>query len=563
MTRRDLIISTFAVPMLAQQSGKFEKLADDYLQAFFQARPETATSLGEHRYDGQLANITPESLKADLARERDFLHRARSLETSRLDKVNQIDLRILIAHIERTIWNDTVLREREWNPMLYNPGSAIYYLLERDFAGLPERLKSVQGRLDAVPGYLAAARRILKTSTKIHAETAVAQTQGTINLITTVLDTYLAKAPAQSRTAIAPVQAKAVAALNEWREWMKTELLPGANQDFRIGPELYQAKLRHTLGSDLTAAQIRERADRDLKQTQAMIYDTASRLTKPVAGNRTATIRAVLDKLADQRPSGDTILGLAQRDMVEATEYVRTHNIVSLYESPLRILEMPEFQRGVAVASCASPGPLEKNGVTFFNISPPPQGWSEAQVTSYFREYNNSMTKNLVVHEAMPGHYLQRAHANRFKAPTLTRVVFSSGTFTEGWAVYAEKVMADAGFGGPEVRMQQLKMRLRTIINSLLDQGIHSRGMTEGQAMDMMLTEGFQERSEAAGKWRRAMLTSTQLSTYYTGTTELDGLREEYVQKHGPIQDEKAFNDRLLSFGSPAPRYIRELMGTV
>ena len=126
---------------------------------------------------------------------------------------------------------------------------------------------------------------------------------------------------------------------------------------------------------------------------------------------------------------------------------------------------------------------------------------------------------------------------------------------------YAEKLMANAGYGGPEVRMQQLKMRLRTIINALIDQGIHAHGMTESQAMDLMMNEGFQERSEASGKWRRAMLTSTQLSTYYAGTTELDQLREDYARRHGVISDEKAFNDRILSFGSPAPRYVRELMG--
>jgi uncharacterized protein (DUF885 family) len=221
---------------------------------------------------------------------------------------------------------------------------------------------------------------------------------------------------------------------------------------------------------------------------------------------------------------------------------------------------MPEFQRGVAVASCASPGPLEKHGQTFLNISPPPANWNAGQVDSFFREYNDFMLKDLVVHEGMPGHYLQIAHANRFAAPTVVRSLFRSGSFVEGWAVYAERLMADQGFGGPEVRMQQLKMWLRTIINSLLDIGIHTQGMTEQQAMDLMMNDGFQERSEAAGKWRRAQLSSTQLCTYFVGAAELLQLRADYEKQRGSIRDWKAFHDRMLSFGSPAPRYLRQLM---
>ncbi len=560
MNRRQFLGSAavgIAVPLPAQESGKFEKLANDYIAWFLEARPETATYLGEHRYDGRLSDLSAEALARDLARQREFLKRAEALQTSRLDAVSRVDLQILKAQIESTIWSHTVLREREWNPMSYNPGGAVYYLMEREFAPLPKRLDVVRQRLEAVPGYLAAARGNLKTSTRIHCETAVGQIGGTINLFTGVLDGYLAKAPDPR---VVAARDKAVAALKEWRDWLQNDLLPRADRDFRIGPELYRAKLRHTLSSGLTPEQIRARGEADLKQTQAAMYETSLKLGA-TPGERAKVIRSVLDKLAESRPSASTIVELAKRDLTEATAFIRSKGLVTLYDSPLQIVEMPEFQRGVAVASCASPGPLEKNGITFFNISPPPSGWSQALVDSYFREYNNSMTKNLVVHEAMPGHYLQRAHANRFQAPTLTRAIFASGTFTEGWAVYAEKVMADAGFGGPEVRMQQLKMRLRTIINALIDQGIHSRGMTEQAAMALMMNEGFKEKSEAAGKWRRAMLTSTQLSTYYAGTTELDQLREDYVKKHGPIRDEKAFNDKMLSFGSPAPRYVRELMG--
>ena len=161
----------------------------------------------------------------------------------------------------------------------------------------------------------------------------------------------------------------------------------------------------------------------------------------------------------------------------------------------------------------------------------------------------------------MPGHYLQLAHSNQFKAPTKVRAVFYSGTFVEGWATYAEQLMAEEGYGGPEVKLQQEKMRLRMIINAIIDQKIHTMGMTEDEAMDLMINEGFQEEGEAAGKWRRACLTSTQLSTYYVGNIEVNGIRHDYEAANGNAVPLLELHDKMLSFGSPPPKYVAEMMG--
>ena len=200
-------------------------------------------------------------------------------------------------------------------------------------------------------------------------------------------------------------------------------------------------------------------------------------------------------------------------------------------------------------------------GKTFYAISPTPQDWTDKRVESFFREYNNYMLDNLTIHEAMPGHYLQLAHSNRFEAPTKVRAIFYSGTFVEGWATYSEQLMVEAGYGGLAVKMQQLKMRLRLIINAIIDQKIQTEGMTEKEAIDLMMNEGFQEEGEAAGKWRRACLTSTQLSTYYVGNMEVNDLRKRYEAKMGGEVDLQIMHDLMLSFGSPATKYVKELMG--
>ena len=170
------------------------------------------------------------------------------------------------------------------------------------------------------------------------------------------------------------------------------------------------------------------------------------------------------------------------------------------------------------------------------------------------------MVHNLMVHEAMPGHYLQLAHARRFAGSTRVRAALWSGSFVEGWAVYAEELMADHGYPGEgdpaAVRMQQLKMQLRMVINAILDARVHAHGMTEAEAMALMTERGFQEEGEAAGKWRRAQLTSAQLSTYYVGYTEVADLARE-LAKTGLPRD---LHDRMLAHGSPPPRLLRTLL---
>ena len=272
---------------------------------------------------------------------------------------------------------------------------------------------------------------------------------------------------------------------------------------------------------------------------------------------------AVLDKLAEQHPNDATVVDYAKKVVTEATDFVKQHDVVSVPNMPLDVIAMPEFKRGVAIAYCDAPGPLEKNGKTFFAVAPTPKDWSKERKESFFREYNNYMIRDLTVHEAMPGHFLQLARSNEFRAPTLVRAIFQSGPFIEGWAVYCEQVMAEQGYGGPEVKMQQLKMRLRAICNAILDQSIHAGNMSEKEAMDLMTKEGYQQEGEAVAKWKRARLTSAQLSTYFVGATEHLDLRAAEQKKLGDQFNLKKYNDQVISYGSPPVKYVRELMGLV
>jgi uncharacterized protein (DUF885 family) len=273
-----------------------------------------------------------------------------------------------------------------------------------------------------------------------------------------------------------------------------------------------------------------------------------------------AAIRAALDIAASERPPRDQVVAVATPAVEEATAIVRAHDLITLPDAPVRVIEQPEFKRGVAVAYCDSPGPLDHGQETFYAISPIPADWTDAQTVSFLREYNTRAIGDVGVHEAMPGHYVQIWHSNRY--PSTLRAVLGSGSFIEGWAVYAENMMAVQGFHGddPLYRLCQLKVQLRTITNAILDQSIHVDGISRDDAMKLMVETAFQEEREAAGKWVRAQLSSTQLSTYFVGWSEHEECRAAAAQKWGAAFNLKNYHDRVLAFGSPPMRYARALL---
>ena len=553
------------------KDDEFEKIAKDYVEGFLSSHPENATELGDHRFDDKLSDYSPDTRNRLLARAKQFREKLKKFnDVSQLSGANQVDVRILRDNIDNEIFELEELKEADWDPLVYNQSLAnsVYLLVARDFDSPEKRIPNLRKRMEAIPTVIAQAQKNLQHPPRVYTETAIEQTQGAISLVREGLAPLLEQAP-QMKKEIAPLQEKTAQALESYKKWLHDDLLGRSDGDFRIGPDKFRKKLRFALASDLSMEEIMQRGQADLKQTQTAIYETALPLYKKYFPNadkaalddKKKVTTAVLDKLAEKHPDDNTIVGYAQKIVGEATDFVKKHDLVTVPEKPLDVIVMPEFKRGTGIAYCDSPGPLEQNGKTFFAVEPTPKDWSKERKASFFREYNNYMVRDLTVHEAMPGHYLQLAYANRFQAPTLVRAIFRSGTFIEGWAVYCEQMMAEQGYGGPEVRMEQLKMRLRVICNAILDQSIHAGNMSEKEAMDLMEKEGFQQEGEAVAKWKRARLTSAQLSTYFVGVSEQLDLRDRAKAKAGGSFDLKKYHDSVLAFGSPPVKYVRELLG--
>jgi uncharacterized protein (DUF885 family) len=559
----------------------FAALAADCLDDRAQRHPEAATDLGEHRGDARLDDISAAALDDERRALGDYATRLAALDATALAPEHRVDAAMLAGAVDLRIFQLNELREHTWNPLPANPGRAVYQLLARDFAPLGDRLAAAAGRLAAIPARLAAARAQLGAMPRVHLETAISQFGGTIALIETAVDAALADAPG-SAAQIDRVRPAALEALAAHQAWLSARLEQAAADGTfappRLGAERFARKLSLTLAAAADADAILARAQADLDRVSEEIAELARQLAGPAAAGGPAGARPaggaadpgdpvvaqVLDRLGADAADDATILPFCRQALAAATAFARDAGLVTLYSDPVEVIEMPELDRGVAVAYCDSPGPLEPSSLpTFLAVSPTPAGWPAERVASFYREYNQHMVHDLIVHEAMPGHYLQLQHSRRFTgSATAVRGALRSGSFVEGWAVYAEQLMARHGYPGTgdpaAVRMQQLKMQLRMIINTILDARVHGHGMTEPEAMALMTGRGYQEDGEAAGKWRRALLTSAQLSTYYVGYTEVADLAAELTA--AGAADERSVHDQLLAHGSPPPRLLRTLL---
>ena len=559
----------------AKADAAFADLSKRALEGWLQLSPVSATQIGEHKYDGELDDLSAAGRQKGLAFSKKILAELDATDTAALSRENQVDAAILRNQLQYDIWTAETLQSWAWDPQVYNnvAGGAIYGLMAREFAPLPERLKSATARMQKIPALLAQARENLDPARvpKVHAETVAKQNAGILSIVDTFNTPNLKDLPeadrAQAEAAIDGLK-KAVA---EHQAWLDKTLVPNAKGDFRIGQTLYDQKLQFALLSSLSRADIKQRAEGELKRVREEMYGIARTVLKdkpgapalpetPTADEQQKAIEAALELAYAERPARDKVVPAAEAALAQATEFVRQHDLVTLPDAPVEIIEMPEFQRGVAVAYCDSPGPLDKNLKTFYAVSPIPDEWDQKQVDSFLREYNSRMIHLLSIHEGTPGHYLEGWHSAKF--PSTLRAVLRSGMFAEGWAVYTEKMMADAGYldNDPLFRLVQMKFYLRTIANAILDQGVQVDGWTREQAMDLMVRQTFQQEREAAGKWTRAQLTSAQLPTYFVGVQEHFDMRKAAEAKLGAQFNLKAYHDQVLSYGAPPVRFVRQLM---
>ena len=564
-----------AAPAQAAADAAFADLSKRALDSWMQLSPVGATQIGDHRFDSEIDDLSAAGQQKTLTAYKGLLAELEKIDVAKLGRENQVDAAILRNQLQSDIWNAEVLQSSKWDPQMYNglAGSAIYGLMAREFAPLPERLKSATARMEKIPAIFAQARENLDPARvpKIHAETVAKQNRGILSIVDTFITPHIGELPQADQQRLQAAIDGLKKAVDEQQQWLDKTLVPNAKGEFRVGAELYDQKLKFALNSSLSRQEIGERARAELKRVRQDMYGIAQTVLKDKPGapqmpanpsddQQQKAIEAALELAYADKPARDKVVEDAKAALDQSTAFVREHDLMTLPDAPVDIILMPEFQRGVAVAYCDSPGPLDKNLKTFYAVSPIPDDWNDKQVDSFLREYNSRMIHLLSIHEGTPGHYLEGWHSAKF--PSTLRAVLRSGLFAEGWAVYTERMMQEQGYldNDPLFHLVQLKFYLRTISNAILDQGVHVDNWTREQAMHLMTHDAFQQESEASGKWVRAQLTSAQLPTYFVGAQEHFDTRKAAQEKLGDQFNLKAYHDKMLSYGAPPVRFARQLM---
>ncbi|MEP6680613.1 MAG: DUF885 domain-containing protein, partial [Chloroflexota bacterium] len=456
---------------------------------------------------------------------------------------------------------------------VYLFGTGLFGLLSREFAALPERLASAAARMRGLPAALEAARANLvapgeRAVSRFHVEKAIATMPGVADLCRSAV-TEADREGGALREEVADAADAGATAIDLFTAWLRDELLPRADGDFRLGRHLYGRKFRHALKSTVSPDELEARAASAYEEVRAEMLRIARELwsewigDEPVPADDKTTIRRVLDAIAGDHPAAGELLDYCRAENEKIEAFIRERDLMGLPDEPLQIIWTPPFLRAFGGAMLIPPGPLDRGLSSYFAITPMPDDWTDEQRESNLREDNRRMLRLLTIHEAVPGHYLQLAYSNRSRS--LARAVFASGVFAEGWAVYATQVMMDVGYGAddPALMLVHWKFFLRAVTNTLIDIRIHAGAMTEDEAMRLMVEGGFQERSEASEKWNRARLSSTQLCEYYLGSvemSELERLARAAAEGAGREFAWRPFLESVLAHGTPPMPVIRKIL---
>ena len=515
----------------------FDAAVASFLEDSFRDNPVWATAIGEHRYDGSWPDVSEAGRTARLA----AIDRWHAVFAAMADLTpdDAIDRDLLLGELEAERFGETELREESWNPLawVYLLGEGLFTLIAREFAPLDQRLESFAGRLEGIPAVIDGAKSALigvagRPVGRLQTETGLSQLPGVAEVIDDALALAAGAAADPAVAALTPQLTAAATtargALADFEAHLREVVLPASEGDGRLGAELFAQKMRHTMRSEtLTPDRILAAAEREFTAVRGEMVRLARDLwptwcaDRPGPHDEGALVRGVLDAIAAEHPEADDLLDWCRAETARVEAFCTTHDVIGMADDPLEIRWTPTFLRAFGWAMLSTPGPLDRGETSFFAITPIPEDWDEAMRESHLRENNTRMLRVLTIHEAIPGHYLQGAYANR--CPSMVRSILSSGLFAEGWAVYVTQVMMDAGYGAddPALLLAHWKFYLRAVTNAIIDVRIHASGMTEDEAVTFMVDGGFQETSEATAKYRRARLSSTQLSTYFVGSMEL------------------------------------------
>ena len=557
-------------PASEQGNSAWTGLVNAYFDTMYLPfNPTDGTSAGLHQYDGKLENYSRGSLDKEAAALRTYEKKVSEFPAAKLDPSDEGDREFLLGTIRSQLLTLETIRPWQKDPDVYSSGitNSAFTIIERNYAPADVRLAALISREKQMPAALDAARANLDNPPKIFTDIALEQLPGIISFFqhdipaafTSVKDPKLMEEFRASNGAV-------IQSLISYQQWVKTDLLPKSNGDFRIGAATFTAKLRDDEMVDIPLHRLLTIGYADLHKNQEQFRQIAHEL------DPSKTPMQVLAELQADHPAPDQLLGKFQNTFNNLIQFIREKQIVSIPSEVQPTLEdTPPFMRATTFASMDSPGAYETGShKAYFNVTVPGAGESPQERAEDMAAFNIGTIVSTSVHEAYPGHYVQFLFMPQIHSRV--RKMLYSDSNVEGWAHYCEQMMLDEGYGQPGwgakdareaklIRLGQLSDALLRDARFIVGIKMHTQGMTIDQAVDFFQKEGYQTRATGLVEAKRGAGDPTYL--YYTlGKLMIMKLRADVQQKEGAAFSLENFHDEFLRQGGvPLPIVRRAMLG--
>jgi uncharacterized protein (DUF885 family) len=532
----------------ASAQAVYDRFFDEY---YFPFSPTSATSAGIHTYDDKLEDYSKAGIAKRVAALKKFEGEFAKLPASP-------DRDLVLNTIRAGLLELETVRGWEHNPDNYSSGitNSAFVIMSRTFAPPEARLKSLTARERLMPKVLMEARANLKNPPKIFTEIAIEQMAGNISFFQN--DVPLAFKAVTDSKLLADFQAanKAViASLQEYEQWMKKDLLPRSQGDFRLGAPTYAKKLEYEEMVDIPLDRLLEIGYADLRANQKKFTETAARIDPK------KTPKQILDEMEKDHPPADKLLDAFRDTLGGLTKFIEEHKIVTIPSPVPPILEeTPPFMRALTFASMDTPGPFESVAKeAFFNVTLPEKGWPKERVEDFMGAFNRGTILSTAIHEAYPGHYVQFLWLQHVASKV--RKLLGANSNAEGWAHYSEQMMLDEGYtnGDPKMRLGQLQDALLRDARYIVGIEMHTGKRTFDQGIEFFEKEGYQTHETALRETKRGTSDPTYL--YYTlGKLQILKLREDYRKKMGAAFSLEEFHNSFMKQGFPPIKIVRKAL---
>jgi len=540
----------------------FQRFVDQYFDGFFQFHPSRATSAGIHKYDGELPAYSQADIQREISRNQRALRDLEKIPSDDLSAVNLFDATVLASLISGHILDLVTIRMWSKDPNFYDnlAGTALYTLIERDFAPIDERLASLIARERRIPDILSSARANVANPPAIYTKVAIEEAQTQISFLQNALPQAIAGAQSAALKAeFATVNQAAVAAYQQFLEYLQTVLAPQSQGDFAIGVQNFQKKLLYDEMVDKPVKDLLKIGQDEMRRVQALFMQAAGII------DSTKSPLQVLQSIKQNSPAAGQVISDAQSALAGLKQFLTTQSIVTVPPAPIpQVKESPPFMRALTFASMDTPGPFEEHSIqSFFYVTLPGPSWTPDRISQLLHFFNQYALRIIAVHEVYPGHYVQFLWLKQApsKARKLMPYLKPVETSIEGWAHYCEEMMLEEGYGegDPSLLLVQLQASLIRLCRYLTAIQMHTQGMTVEQATDFFQQEAYMDPANARREAERATFDPTDLA-YTLGKLEIMKLREDFKQKAGDNFNLRAFHDQFLGYGIAPIRMVREQM---